>query len=115
MSSKPSNRRKPATEEDVTVAEEAEIQQEESEPTESQPQAAEPEAAQESTETVTEAEIEHADGEVYLISSLVGAARQMFGVNPEVVVGALHHADIHEKATTSQVRAAINTYLHLPV
>ena len=105
MSSKPSNRRKPETDtpEDDQIAEPVEVTAEAEQP-DSEPQ-----------EHVVEAVVERENDEIYLISSLVGAAREMFGVNPEVVVGALSHADIHEKATTAQVRAAINTYLTLPV
>ena len=108
MSSKPTSRRKPETE---TPEEELVMPEE---PAETVAEAEQPEEVA-PEQHVVDAVVERENDELYLVDSLVGAARQMFGVNPEVVVGALSHADIHEKATTAQVRAAINTYLTLPV
>jgi hypothetical protein len=75
-----------------------------------------PEAQPEAKSEVQDAQAARSrDEEAYLVASLVGSARSLFGVNPEVVVGALAHAEIEDKATVSQVNQAINAYLQLPV
>lgn len=121
MSTKPSNnRRQPAAQEAA-----AEPQIEEQKAVAETPVVEAPEPVEVVEEPVVEPEpeatiqptqhVQSREEEALLVSSLVGAARDLFGVNPEVVVGALAHAEIEDKATVSQVKQAINAYLQLPI
>jgi hypothetical protein len=54
--------------------------------------------------------------EMHLASDLMAASRTLFGVPPEVVAGAMHHAGIEmtQEVTVESVAANIESYMDQP-